>query len=90
MHREEALCVPNRLEPPHGALPLAGRLVGVFRPVVQIPVLPMFHARQDLAQGRPIAFQLIRNDHPRYIGPSLQELADESFRRVLVPPEERC
>jgi hypothetical protein len=30
--------------------------------VIQIPVLPMFHAGQNLAQGHPIAFQLIRDD----------------------------
>jgi hypothetical protein len=29
---------------------------------------------------------LIRDDHPRRIGQPLQELAEESLRRRLVPP----
>jgi hypothetical protein len=48
---EEALGVPGRLEPLHPSFPLAGRLVRILGAVIQIPVLPMFHTGQDLAQG---------------------------------------
>ena len=52
---EKALRVPGGLEPLHTPLPLAGGLVGVLGPVVEVPVLPMLHARQDLALGRAVA-----------------------------------
>ena len=45
---EEALGVARRLEPLHTLLSLAGRLVGVLRPIVEIPVLTMFHPWEDL------------------------------------------
>jgi hypothetical protein len=41
--REKSLRVPGGLEPLHTPLPLAGRLMGVLRAVVEIPVLPMLH-----------------------------------------------
>jgi hypothetical protein len=40
-------------------------LVSILCAVIQIPVLSMFHTGQNLAQGRAIAFQFIRDDHPR-------------------------
>jgi hypothetical protein len=43
MGREEALGVACRLEAPHDPLALARRLVGILRPVIEVPVLPMFH-----------------------------------------------
>src|SRR6266850_542601 len=35
--------------------------------------------------GRTIAFQFVRDDHPRHIGQPLQELAEESLRSLLIP-----
>src|SRR5687768_14997990 len=84
--REEPLGVPCRLKSLHPPFPLAGRLVGVFRTVIQIPVLAVLHARQDLPLGRPIAFELVRDDHPRHIPAALEQLAEEFLGRVLVPP----
>jgi hypothetical protein len=55
MRCEELLRVAGRLEPPHGPLALAGRLMGILRPVVQIAVLPMLYAREELLLGCPIA-----------------------------------
>jgi hypothetical protein len=52
--------------------------------VVQIPMLPMFHTGQELMHGRTVAFQFVRDDHPRHIGQPLQELAEESLRGLLV------
>ena len=40
---EEPLSVARGLEPLHAALPLAGRLVGVLRPVIEVAVLAMFY-----------------------------------------------
>ena len=66
--REEPLGVPCRLKSLHPPFPLAGQLVGVFRTVIQIAMLAVLHARQDLPLRRAIAFQLIRDDDPRRIG----------------------
>ena len=55
VHREEALCVPDRLEPPQGALSLAGQLMRVFRTIVEVAVLAMFYTREILPLRSPIA-----------------------------------
>jgi hypothetical protein len=60
--------------------------VGVFRPIVQIAVLPVFHARQYLPLGGLVAFELIGDDHPWDIPAAFEELAEERLRGVLVPP----
>jgi hypothetical protein len=82
---EEPLGVPWGLKPLHASLPLACRLVGIFRAVVQIAVLAMFHPRQDLALRGGIALQRIRDDHPRHVGQAFEQLAEELLRGLLVP-----
>jgi len=59
---EEALGLSGGLKPLHAPLPLARRLMGILRPIVQIAVLAMFDARQDLPLGRAIAFEFVRDD----------------------------
>ena len=66
--REEALRMARGFEPLHTALPLAGRLVGVLRPIVEIPMLAMFHAWEDLPLGGSIALEFVSDDHARYVG----------------------
>ena len=63
IHCEEPLGLAGGLKPLHAPFPLPRRLMGVFRPVVQIAMLPMFNAGQDLALGGPVASQLIRDDY---------------------------
>jgi hypothetical protein len=82
---EKPLGVPWGLKPLHASLALACRLVGIFRAVVQIAVLAMFHPRQDLALRGGIALQLIRDDHPRHVGQAFEQLAEELLRGLLVP-----
>ncbi len=60
---KEALGMSGGLESLHPLLPLAGRWMGILGAVVQVAVLPMLDAGQDLPRGRPVTFQLIRNDH---------------------------
>jgi hypothetical protein len=78
--------LPWRLESLHAPLPLAGRLVGVFCPIVEVAVLPMFYARQDLPLGSPVAFQPIGDDDPWNVPASFEELAEELLGGTLVPP----
>ena len=58
--------------------------MGVFRSIVQSFVLPMLHARQDLAFGGSIALQFIGDDHAWDVLESFEELAKKAFRRVCV------
>ena len=59
MGGQEPLGLPERLEPLHEPLALAGRLVRVLRPVVQVAALSVFDVRDDLALGGGVALQLI-------------------------------
>jgi hypothetical protein len=78
--------VSQRFEPLHAPLSLAGGLMRVFRPVIQVPMLSMFHTGQDLALRRTITRQFIRNDHPRHVGQALQQFAKELLRGLPIPP----
>jgi hypothetical protein len=60
--------------------------VRVFRVIVQSFVLPMLHARQDLAFRRSITSEFICDDHWRHIAQSLEELAKKSLGSVFVAP----
>jgi len=86
IRREKALGVTRGLEPPHVPFPLARRLVGVFRPIVQVAVLPVFDAREDLSLRRAVAFQPIGDDDPWHVPAALEELAEERLGSVLIPP----
>jgi hypothetical protein len=55
---EEPLRMPGGLEPLHTPLLLARGLMRIFRTVIEVATLPMFHPRQELPLGGTVAFQL--------------------------------
>ena len=57
--------------------------MGILGAVVQRPVLSVFQTGQDLARGRPIAFQLIHDGHPRPRGNPFNSLPKD--RHLLGP-----
>jgi hypothetical protein len=57
----------------------------VLRPVIEIPMLAMFHAREALALGGPIALEFIRDDDPRSVLTAFEELAEELLGGPFVP-----
>ena len=65
---KELLCLIGRLKPLHTPLALPGGLVRVLRPIVEIPVLAMFHPWRDLARGGSVALQLVGDNHARHVG----------------------
>ena len=67
IRREEALGVSWRFEPLHAPFPLAGGLVRVLRPIVEIPVLAVFYPREDLSLGGPVALQFIGDEDSRHV-----------------------
>jgi hypothetical protein len=60
--------------------------VGVFSPMVQIAVPPVFDARQDLPLGSAIALQLIGDDPAWDARVSFEELAEKVLRGRLIAP----
>jgi hypothetical protein len=83
---EESLGLPWGFEPLHAPFPLARGLVRVFRAVVEIAMLAMFHTRENLPLRSAVASEFIRDDHPRHVRQALKELAEELLRGPLVPP----
>jgi hypothetical protein len=84
--RKKALGMTRGFKPLQASLPLAGRLVGIFRAVIEVHVLAVLHARQNLLLGCAIALQLVGNDHSRHVPAPFEELAEELLGRMLVPP----
>lgn len=54
------------------AVPADGSADGRSHVVIEIAVLPVFDIGQDLSPGRPIAFQLVRDDYARHLGQPVQ------------------
>jgi hypothetical protein len=84
--RRELLGVSRRLKPLHVPLPLAGGLVGVFRTVVEIAVLPTPDTGQEFPLRCAIAFELVGDDHPWYVGQALEQLPKNFLAGILVSP----
>src|SRR5262245_18674058 len=82
----KALGMPCRLEPLHAILTLPRGPMRVFTAVIQVATLPMLHPGQDVALGRAVALELIRDDDPRDIPQALEQLAKQLLRRVLIAP----
>jgi hypothetical protein len=72
------------VELPHAALSHVGQLMSRLGAIVQIPVPPMFHTGEDLAQGRPIAVQLSCDHDPRDVGQALEQLTKELLRGSFI------
>jgi hypothetical protein len=58
----------------------------ILTPVIEIPTLPVFDPGQDLALGRAVALELIRDNHPWHVLQALQQLAEKLLRGLLVAP----
>ena len=86
MDGKEPLHLPRRLEAFHDPLSSSGRLVGIFRPVVEAFVLAVLDAGHDLPLGCGIATQLVGNQHTRRAALLPQQLAQQAFGGLLVAP----
>ncbi len=83
---EKSVGLPWGFEPLHALFPLARRLVQVFRVVVEIATLAMFHTPENLPLRSAVASEFIRDDHPRHVRQARKELAEKLLRGPLVPP----
>ncbi len=76
----------SRLEAAHGAFPLSGRLVRVFRAIIQSFVLSVLDAPQDLPLRCRIAGEFVSDEHARHVLAARELFAEERFGGRLVPP----
>ena len=77
--------MPGRGEPFHRLLALPGRLMRVLGPDVQILRLPVFHRGHHHAVGRPVAGELVGDEHPRHV-PQSQYYCDQAARTPHALP----
>ena len=81
---KEALGVPRCLTPRPAPRPLAGRGVGILRPLVQAPRWAVLHARTSLGLRGPLAVQLVGDAAPRHGGPPRAPLTAKRLRGLRV------
>jgi hypothetical protein len=74
------------VDPLQAPLPLTRGLMRVLGAIVQIAMLAVLHPSQNLLLCGTIALELGRDDHPRDILATLEQLAGEFLGRVLVAP----
>ena len=89
VHREKPLRVGSRFEPAHLTLPLPGRLVRDFGPVVRVPVRAVDHGRHHGAAGRGVAAEFVGDQSPRDTALSFQQFAEEPDGRPPMAPARR-
>ena len=65
---EELLSVAGGLKSLHALFALPSGLRRVLGVIVKIPMLTMFHSREDLALGSSIALEFIGDDHAWDVG----------------------
>jgi len=59
--------------------------MGIFRPVVQPFVLPMFNRETFVFAGCPVRAEFVDDHHPWRHGALLQELAHQALSSFAVP-----
>jgi hypothetical protein len=84
LSRKAPLGVARGLEPLHVPLPLACGLVRGLRTIIQIPMVPMFHPREDLALSSSVARKFVGHDPTRHVRQSLEQLTDECLCSLLI------
>jgi hypothetical protein len=81
----ETLGLAWRFKPRHAPFPLPGGLVGVFRAIVYVSVLPVLHTLEHLPLRGAIAVQLVGDNHPWDVLASAEALPAERLGCRLIP-----
>src|SRR5215510_1492948 len=84
--RQKTLRMTRRLKPLHAIFSLACGTMRVLTAVVEIAALAVFDPGQDLALRRPVALELIGDNHLWHVLQPLEQLAKELFGRLLITP----
>ena len=83
---QNALRMPNGLQPLHETLPLARRPMRVLAPVIEIPTLTMLDPWENLALGGAVALQLVYNDDAGHVREAFEQRAKKLLRSLLIAP----
>ena len=86
VHSEKPLRVRGGLKTPHLTLPLPGRLVRDFGPVVRVPVRAVDHGRHHGAAGREVAAEFVGDQSSGDTALAFQQLAEEPDGRPPIAP----
>src|SRR5882724_4983257 len=78
--------MPEGFESLHATLALARGAMRVLTVIIEIATLAMLHARENLAFGRAVALQFVRDDHARHVLQALEQLAKELLHGLLMAP----
>ena len=84
VNRREPLELSGRLEPPHLALTLSGRLLGDLRAVIRVLIGAVKHRRHHRATGGRVTAQRVGDQASRHVPLGLQQLAKEAHRSVPI------
>ena len=85
VNRREPLELSGRLETPHLALTLSGRLMGDLRAVIRVLIGAVKHRRHHRATGGRVTAQLVGDQASRHVPLGLQSRAKEAHRGVPIP-----
>ena len=59
--------------------------MGVLHTIIQMPLLPMFHTREEFSLVGSLALEFVGHDHARDRGQALKQRAEELLGRLLIP-----
>ncbi len=79
VHRQESLRLSRGFEPSHSSLPLSGRLVRDFCPIVRVSAGLMDNGRHDRSLRGGIAPQLVGDQPSGLASLAFQQLTEETF-----------
>ncbi len=79
VHRQESLGLSRGFEPSHSSLPLSGRLVRDFCPIVRVSAGVMDNGRHDRSLRGGIAPQLVGDQSSGLASLAFQQLTEETF-----------
>ena len=86
IRRKKSLGLSSGLKPLHTPLSLTRRLMRVFRPIIKVSMLAVFHTRHELSLGSFVTFQFIGDEHPWGVRQSLEQPTEERLCGFLVAP----
>jgi len=79
--RQEALCLPRRLEPLHLPFPASGWSVRVLGAIVEVAALAVLDIRQQFELRHTVAPKLVGYEDARHILQTLQQPLEETLCR---------
>src|SRR5262245_64366001 len=84
--RQKALGMSRRLKPLHAIFALACGAMRVLATIIEVTTLAMLDPGRDLALGRAITLELVRDNHPWDVLQALAQLTKKLLGGLFVAP----